>query len=293
MSKLWYRNGDWVHDSRPVMALDDPGLVFGAIVIDRVRTFRHKLYRLSDHITRFRQSCRFCYVPLSVSDQELTSIAERLVEQNSASMDDTDDLVLVMLAAPGVRTSLFMHTMSLDYSRYRPKFERGARLVIPATRQVPSICVDPRAKHRSRMHWWIANQQAKEMDPLADALLLDSEGFVTETATANMFVVKHNKLFTPPANSVLPGISLQVVRELCGELGLKFTEKQLRPEECYIADEIMLACTSWCVAGVSQLDGREIPWPGPMYQRLLARWSEKVGVDIAAQILNDASSKRG
>ena len=139
---------------------------------------------------------------------------------------------------------------------------------------------------RSRMHWWIAEQQAHDIDPLASALLVDAAGHVTETASANFLIVKNGTILTPLRDSVLNGVSLQVVQELCGELNIPFVERPLTVAECQSADEAMLTCTSYCVAGVRRLNGVELPWPGPVWRRLLAAWSERVGVDIEAQILS-------
>jgi branched-subunit amino acid aminotransferase/4-amino-4-deoxychorismate lyase len=135
------------------------------------------------------------------------------------------------------------------------------------------------------MHWWIAEQQAKDVDPEASALLVDAAGHVTETAAANLAVVKDGTVLTPPRATVLNGISLRVVEELCGELGIPFAERPLSLVDCQSADEAMLTCTSYCVAGVRRIDGVELPWPGPVWRRLLAAWSAKVGVDIETQIL--------
>ena len=139
---------------------------------------------------------------------------------------------------------------------------------------------------RSRMHWWIAEQQAKDIDPDASALLVDATGHVTETAAANFLIIKEGAVLTPPRETVLNGISLRVVEELCGELRIPFIEQPLTLVECQSADEAMLTCTSYCAAGVRRLNGARLPWPGPVWRRLLALWSEKVSVDIEAQILS-------
>jgi len=178
-----------------------------------------------------------------------------------------------------------MHTFPLPFARYRALFTDGARLVVPPTRHVPASCVKPRAKMRSRMFWWIAEQQAKDIEPSASALLLDADGHVTETAAANFLIVRDGTVVSPPRRSVLNGVSLQVVQELCGELGIPFAERPLTLDERQSADEALLACTSYCLAGVRRLHGVELPWPGPVWRRLLAAWSERVGVDIAGQIL--------
>jgi branched-subunit amino acid aminotransferase/4-amino-4-deoxychorismate lyase len=306
-----YLNGNFIPGPLSILAAD-AGCVFGATVTDLVRTFGKKLDRLDDHLARFRQSCRLCRLSLPISDHELRIDAEKLVANNFAEMlrdGERAEMALVLLATPGLVSHYFgwaeeslppayltafrdihhafymMHTFPLPFDRYRKLFADGATLVVPPTRALPAECVHPRAKMRSRMHWWIAEQQAKDVDPEASALLLDSVGHVTETASANLAIVKDGTVLTPPRDRVLNGISLKVVEELCGELGIPFAEKPLTLLDCQSADEAMLTCTSYCIAGVRRINGVELRWPGPVWRRLLAAWSERVGVDIEGQIV--------
>ena len=83
---------------------------------------------------------------------------------------------------------------------------------------------------------------------------------------------------------MLPGVSLGVVRELCGKLGLGFEERDISRTECLDADELLLTGTAFSIAGVRQLDDRTYPYPGPVFRRLLAAWNEIVGLDIHGQI---------
>jgi branched-chain amino acid aminotransferase len=138
---------------------------------------------------------------------------------------------------------------------------------------------------RSRMVWWIAQQQAQDIEPGASALLLDAAGGVAETAAANFLIVRGGTVISPPRRSILGGVSLQVVEELCQELGMAFIERPLTLAECQAADEALLTGTAFCVAGVRRLQGVELPWPGLAARQLLAAWSARVGVDIAAQFL--------
>jgi branched-subunit amino acid aminotransferase/4-amino-4-deoxychorismate lyase len=75
-----------------------------------------------------------------------------------------------------------------------------------------------------------------------------------------------------------------VVEELCCDLGVPFVEQQLTLGDCAGADEAMLCGTAFCLAGVRSIAGQPLPWPGPLTLRLLAAWSERVGLDIAAQM---------
>jgi branched-subunit amino acid aminotransferase/4-amino-4-deoxychorismate lyase len=277
----------------------DAGFIFGATATDLCRTFHHRLFRLSDHLARFQQSCALARISQPVPDAELTHWAEKLVAHNASLLKPADDLALVLFATPGPigyygglpggpgdgPPTLGMHTFPLPFARYRGFFEQGVSLVVPDTRHVPACSFDPRAKVRSRLHWWLAEQQARETERGAVALLLDQAGHVTETAGANVLIVKGGAVVSPPRATILNGISLQVVEELCRENGIPFAETMLRIEDCLAADEAMLASTPYCIAGISRINGQSMAWPGPIFRKLLSAWGDRVGVDIAGQIL--------
>jgi branched-chain amino acid aminotransferase len=295
---LVYLNGCFLRQSEAHLNFYDAGFIFGATATDLCRTFRHQLFRLSDHLARFRRSCELTRIPQQLSDTELTEVAHRLVTHNAALLQPDHDLALVMFATPGLvgyyagqagaagdaTPTLCLHTFPLPFRRYVRLFREGACLFIPSTRHVPGACVDPRAKQRSRLHWWLAEQEAHQFDPLASALLLDLAGHVTESAASNFLVVRQGVVLSPPGQSILGGISLQVVKELCAQLGLPFEERALEVSDCLTADEALLTSTPYCVAGVRTINGTPLPWPGPIWRRLLEAWSATVGLDIAGQM---------
>jgi branched-chain amino acid aminotransferase len=294
---LAYLNGRFLPQEDAGLSLDDAGFVFGATVTDLCRTFRHRLFRLEHHVTRFRQSCDLARIPQPVEDREIIRLAEKLASKNSALLREEQDLVLVMFATPGPMghyagrdgngpPTLGMHTFPLPFSRYAPLFQRGAHLVVPSTQAVPVSSIDPRIKHRSRLHWWIAGQEAEQMEQGAWALVLDANGNVTETAAANFLIVKDGTVYTPPRSTILNGISLLTVEEICQQLDIPFQEKSLELNDCLNAEEALLTGTAFCVAGVSRINGRPIPWPGKIFEQLLEAWNRRVGMDIRAQILS-------
>jgi branched-subunit amino acid aminotransferase/4-amino-4-deoxychorismate lyase len=294
-----YLNGRFLPQSGAMLTLHDAGFVWGATVADLCRTFCHRLFRLGDHLARFRASCLAARIPQPLPDNELERIAQELAAQNAALLRPEQDLALVLFATPGPigyylgqpggpgdgPPTLGMHTFPIPFERHAPLFERGAHLVVPATRHVPGDCLDPRIKQRSRLSSWLAEQQTRDVDPGASVLLLDQDGHVTETAAANLLIVRDGVVLTPPRDTVLGGISLRVVEEICAELGIPFREQPLTIADCLEAQEAMLSSTTFCLAGVSRLDGKPLPWPGAVHERLLAHWSQRVGLDIRRQIL--------
>jgi branched-chain amino acid aminotransferase len=291
MTEPWaFVDGDFVPFSQGALPLDDAGVVFGVVVADLARTFGNRLYRWPEHLARFRASCRAVHVEPRFDDDVLTGTAHELVRRNTRTGGEQ---CLVVYATPGRLghfrgaggigpASLGMHTYPLPWSRYRDLVERGAVLRVPSIRQVPAASMPPTLKVRSRLHWWLADHEVAAADPEAKALLLDQAGHVTETALANFLVVRGGRVLSPRRGAVLAGISLGVVRELCGGVGLTFEERDLTLAECLDADEALLTGTAFSIAGVRQLQERTYPFPGPMLGRLVEAWNRTVGVDIHA-----------
>jgi branched-subunit amino acid aminotransferase/4-amino-4-deoxychorismate lyase len=281
---LAYCNGQFIPAAQLAVSVADAGFVYGATATEFVRTFGGRLFRLSDHLERLRQSCELCRIPLAASDAELERAAQTLAANNRATPES--ELALIIFATPGslahygvsnVGPTLAMHTMPLAIERYRHLFAEGARLVIPTIRNLSAI--DPRAKVRSRVHWWIAEQQVRNVDPNAWALLLDEGGFVTETAAANVLIVRDGAVLSPPRSSILNGVSLRVTQELCDRMSISFRELPLTVKEFQSADEAMLTGTAFCLAGVHSIDGRSLPWPGPLTLLLQQAWKRVVETD--------------
>ena len=287
-TKLAYFNGHFVPEDQARLSLNDRGFTWGATVTDRCRTYQRKLFRWEEHLARFRHSCDLCRIPQPLPDTELTLYAEHLLEENRGFADADDEFVIILVATPGESPpNLGITSEPIRGSEYRHLLSRGARLVTPATHHVPNDCIPRNAKMRSRMFWWIAEQQAHDFDPDASALLLDLDGHVTETTAANFAIVRNGTIFIPPRSVVLDGISMRVVEELCDELGISFAEKVLTLDECYAAEEALLTSTPFGLAGVSSINGKSIPWPGPILKQLHDAWSERVGMDIWHQISPD------
>ena len=136
------------------------------------------------------------------------------------------------------------------------------------------------------MHWWLADQETHLVDPQAVSLCLDLDGNITETSGANFLIAREGTIYSPSPRSILRGISLETVAELCGELQIPFVERDLQVYDVINADEAYLATTPYCLAPVTKINGLPIGAgvPGPLFARLIAAWSERVGVDIVGQV---------
>jgi branched-chain amino acid aminotransferase len=91
-----------------------------------------------------------------------------------------------------------------------------------------------------------------------EALLLDTEGYVSEGSGENIFVVRNGAIYTPDLTSALDGITRATVVQLATELGVPVVEKRITRDEVYIADEAFFTGTAAEVTPIRELDGRAI-----------------------------------
>jgi branched-subunit amino acid aminotransferase/4-amino-4-deoxychorismate lyase len=296
---LVYLNDRFVPAAQAQLPIWDAGLVQGATVTEMTRTFGHRLYRLDDHLDRLFHALRVMHLDIGLSAAQLAELAHELVTHNARLVESSAELGLVQFVtageyavyalgrSPRTGPTLCMHTFTLPFHRWRDRLRHGTHLRTPSIRQVPPECWDPAMKCRSRVHYYLAEQEVQRSDPTASALLLDLAGRVTETNTGNFLMVERGVLVSPPTTYTRPGVSRATVIELAGELGIPFVERDIPLGAALAADEAFLASTTYCLMPVTKLndttlgDGR----PGPVFRRLLAAWSARVGVNIERQIL--------
>ncbi len=298
---LAYLNGQLIPASQAAVPVYDTGFVQGVTVAEQLRTFRGKLFRLDHHIQRLAHSLEIVGIQSEVGLPQLAEAAQDLVARNHALLADGDDLGLSMFITPGMYPTfssmaellpsragptVCMHTYLLPFHLWADLYERGQSLVITDVEQVPAACWPPELKCRSRMHYYLADRQARLIEPGSRALLLDAHGQVSESSTANVVIYRRDEgLTSPPREKILPGISMAVLEELAAALNIPFVQHDLSPDDVAAADEVILSSTSPCLLPVVRLNGRPIGsgTPGDVFRSLLAAWSQLVGVDIAAQ----------
>lgn len=269
------------------VALDDAGFVWGATVVDRCRTYGQLPFRLEDHLERFAASCKLAHVALRSTPLELREIAAELLLRNQSSIAGEVDAFLVFLATPGTldqhSPTLVVYPELLNPAHYAPTVLKGAHLVTPKVRQPAQDSVPPRIKQRSRLHWWLAEHEAKQRAGDANALLLDAEGCLTETAVANLVLVLNEVVCSPRRARILPGISLKVLEELCASAKLCYEERDLKNADVAVASEAILTSTAYGLAPVRRIDERAFPTPGPVFTRLCAAWKKQLGFEPHAE----------
>lgn len=293
--RLAYFNGEWIEDRGLMIPVSDLGFAQGVTITERLRTFAGRVWRQAEHIERLRHSAATIGIHTSIVDEIDGVITEYMSRHESQRAAATltfggveDDWAIVAFATPGTagEPTRAVHGFPLKFASWAHLYTEGVSVWISDHREVPANSWPPRLKCRSRMHYYLADQQAAKQEPGAQAILLDQEGFIGQGSIANVVIYNADEgIVSPKLSKLLPGVSVAVLRELAEEQGEPFTERDITVEEFLAADEAWFTSTSSCLLPIGRCNGAPIGagLPGRIYQQMLAAWDRSVGIAIAEQ----------
>ena len=299
-----YFNGEFLPDSECRIHFAHRGILRGDIIYDATRTFNGKVFRLRDHMERLQRSLTYARIDPGMTLDEIENVINEVVKRNAPLREPGGDQIVwlaIMRGYAGTHARIsepsssivYISVMPLDFSGYAHEYNYGGHVVFPRTRSYSNQSLDPKLKHYSRMNFSLAELETTDVDPKAYPVLLDLTGNISENTEGNFFIVTDGVLRTPGDRNILQGVSRKVILELAEQLGIPTSEEDLQPYDAYTAAEVFLANSGYCTLPVSRIDNRPVRGdvPGSITERLLAAWSEMVGVDIVDQALHYAAAR--
>jgi branched-chain amino acid aminotransferase len=294
---LVYLNGALVPRDQAMISVFDSAVMLGDTVTESTRTFGHLPFKLEQHIDRLYKSLKVTRINPGMTPAEMTALSLKVLQANRHLLDPDDDCWLVHNISRGLSVAgadptiqrspatiiIFTSPMVLtDWARF---YIDGCHAVTPPSRAMPSQALDARIKNRSRMAYTLAEIEVKLVDPQGQGVLLDIDGNIAENKGGNFFIFSDSMLKTPVTSNALAGISRATVLELAEQLGVPTRECNIQPYDVYTADEAFFTSTPYCIMPATRFNGLPVGdgRVGPVTKRLLAAWSERVGVDIVAQ----------
>lgn len=297
--RVLYMNGEFVPESRAGIPITDAGVLYGHAVFEYTRTFNQEPFRLGDHLRRLYASMRYAEIDCGLTLQEMECVTNETVDRNRHLQDAGDDIGISHsvsngpmpgfgpMPVGGPRPTVLIYTWPL--SKREPEiaaaYKAGVNVVITSQRTVPARLIDPKSKNRSRIHYALADLEAKRVDPKAWALLMDDDGYIAEGVGANLFIVLNGELISPEPRNILLGVTRATVIDLAGDLGIALLEKNIGQYEAIMADEAFFCTTPYVIVPVRKIAGRRIGErvPGPVTARLTEAFKELVGLDFVEQ----------
>ncbi|MCY3757030.1 MAG: aminotransferase class IV [Acidobacteria bacterium] len=289
-----YVNGEMVPEEEARISIFDSAVLIGDSVIETARTFHHKLFRWPEHRDRLLRSIKAARMNFSLTTEELDRVTRKFLEDNLPTLEDGDEggvghLVSrgrMGLVLPPTESTfvMYFYPLSTGLKAKAHYYDKGLHVVTPPTRHMHPLTIDPKIKYRSRLHFSLADAEARLVDPDALPLMLDHQGNLAEGTGWNFFVVNRGEVLTPSERNILQGVSRLTTIELARGLGMTVKETDIQPYHATTADEAFMTSTSLCMMPVTRFNGQPIGdgRPGPCTLRLIERWKEYVDFDFVA-----------
>jgi len=271
---LCYLNGEYgpLRDAR--VSVLDRGFVFGDGIYEVVPVYGRRLFRFDEHLARLSRSLAKVRITEPHDRAQWLERARRLV----AAHPSEDQLLYIQVTRgvavrdhvmpPDIAPTVFMMSTRMNPAGAEQRHQGVACITARDFRwergDIKSISL-------------LGNVLARQLsaDHGAVETVMFRDGFLTEAASSNVWVVQEGAVLGPPKSEhVLEGIRYELIRELCEECGIAYNLRPVSEAEVLAADELMLSSATKEVLPVTQLDGQAVGHgalrgkPGPVYARL-------------------------
>jgi len=282
--------------SRLSLPISDLGAMHGAILVERIRSFGKQLVDLQPHITRLRHGMDLLGLDSNLFLRHLeTSIAE-LLAKSRALLSDESDASLCVVVTPGDYFSGkqihgFVHWLPIPWRKLAHWYQFGTTLVRVQYASGAGECWPSNIKSRSRLNYYLADQDAARRFEGGLGLLCTSRGMVADTSAANLLMVdRQGNVVSPRREDIVQGTSLDRVERMLKSQGFAIQYRDLHFEELQDAAEVLLAGNTGCLWHASRLQKRQIgnPEPGPLCTSLQKQWCGELGFDWKSQAIQKA-----
>jgi D-alanine transaminase len=265
-----YLNGEFLPLEAARIPVLDRGFIFGDGIYEMVPVYDRQPFRLDEHLRRLQGSLDAIRLANPLSD---TAWRER-IRQLVALQDFVDQSLYIQVTrgvAPrdhafprAVVPTVFMMAQPLVTASEAQKSAGVCAITAPDVRWLRC-----NIKAVSLLANVLARQQAVDADCAETILLRD--GFLTEGAASNIFVVKKGVLLTPaPSHLMLTGITYDVVLELAAKNAIPVEVREISEAEVRDADELWMTSSTKEIMAIVRLDGRSVGAgvPGPLARRM-------------------------
>ncbi|EDZ66340.1 branched-chain amino acid aminotransferase [Nitrosococcus oceani AFC27] len=262
-------------------------LHYGMGVFEGVRAYKTPrgtaIFRLQEHTERLFRSAHILNMTIPYDKETLNQVQRLVVRENGLETAYIRPMCFYGSEGMGLRAdNLQVHVMLAAWSwgTYlgAENIERGIRVKTSSyTRHHVNITMCKAKANGNYLNSMLALQEALASG-CDEALLLDTEGYVTEGSGENIFIIRNGVIYTPDLTSALEGITRDTIFQLAQEIGVPLREKRITRDEVYVADEAFFTGTAAEVTPIRELDGRRIGdgVRGPITERLQSLYFDQV-----------------
>ncbi len=259
---LVYVNGDLLPRAEAKVSVFDSVVQGGDAVWEGIRVYNGKIFALEEHMLRLQHSAKAMAFAAVPTTNQIKQALFSTLEANEMRDDTHVRLTLTRgeKITSGMNPKLNQAGCTLIVlAEWKPPIYQSIKLKLSTSsiRRNSPQNLDSKIHHNNLINNILAKIEAN-LCGADDALMLDQIGFVSETNATNIFMASQGILYTPHADSCLPGITRSKVIDLAQALGISLVEKNLSLTEFYNADEVFTTGTMGELAEVVEIDSREI-----------------------------------
>lgn len=259
-------NGHMVPKTHAMVSVYDHGLLYGDGVFEGIRVYKRKIFKCQQHVERLYKCAERIHLKIPIPMADMVQIQRDCIEAN-----DLNDGYIRLVVSRGYGTlGLDPRRCPVpgiiciaDQIRLYPEeaYEKGMRVVVARRPKTPVACLDPRIKSLNYLNNILAKVEAIEQG-CDEAIMLSTDGWVTECTGDNLFIVKNGTVITPPhttGNSgSLEGVTRRFVfSELTRICGVPAREQEMRLDDVLAADEVFLTGTAAEMIAVTAIDAHD------------------------------------
>lgn len=286
MGLVIYLDGCFVDEDEARISVFDHGLLYGDGIFEGIRAYQGRVFRLQEHIGRLYESARSILLDIGMPPQEMSEVVLETLRRN-----DLRDAYIRLVVTRGKgdlgldprkcpKASVFC--IATQIQLYPEElYKKGLDVITVATCRNSVNAVNSKIKSLNYLNNVLAKIEAS-LAGVSEAIMLNSEGYVSECTGDNIFIVKKGKVITPSSFlGILEGVTRNAVMELSNKMGHPAVEAVFTRHDIFVADECFLTGTAAEMIPVVKVDGRPIGdgKPGAITMALLREFRELVMID--------------
>ena len=272
-AKIWM-NGELVAWEDAKIHVLTHSLHYGGAAFEGVRAYETAqgpaIFRLGEHIERLERTAHIIAMKLPYSVDELCEATKDVVRASGLQSCYIRPIAYLGYGEMGLNPlpcSVDVAIMCWPWGSYLGDdgVNNGIRAMVSSWKRHDPNIIPPAAKVSGG---YINSSMAKIEAIRAgfdEAILLNTQGFVSEGTGENVFAVRKGKIFTPPTSAgALEGVTREAIMIIARDLGYEVVESNLLRSDLYIADELFVTGTAAEVVPIRSVDDRELGVPGPI-----------------------------
>lgn len=282
---LIYVNGELLPRDQAKVSVFDSVVQGGDAVWEGLRVYNGHIFALEEHLERLQHSAK----ALDFDEVPSSQIVKEALFKTLGANQMRDNTHVRMTLTRGEKITSGMNpklnqkgcTLIILAEWKLPIYgSNKLKLVTSSIRRNSPQNLDSKIHHNNLINNILAKIEAN-LCHADDAIMLDMQGYVSETNATNLFIVKKGTIHTPHADSCLPGITRSKVIKLAIELKIPLKERNISISEFYNADEVFTTGTMGELTEVSEIDGRvvENQWENPILKELKAGFVNLVATE--------------